>query len=122
MKALPKISESEWRVMEILWESNPLTAAEIIDKLDNSLWNEKTIRTFLNRLVSKKVIGHSKTERVYRYYPLVSKQECAEAESENFLTKVYNGSLHLMVANFIQKEKLTSEEIAELRALLEEER
>lgn len=117
---LPTISDSEWQVMEVIWQEAPLTAGQIIERLSPTRWSEKTIKTFLNRLIKKKVLNYEKEQRSYSYYPLVTRQEYSEAASESFLSKVYNGSLKMMVANFIEKEKLSPQEIDELKALLEE--
>jgi len=54
MPRLPRISDAEWLVMEVVWSSAPVTANEIVDALgDRSGWNPRTIKTMLNRLVKK---------------------------------------------------------------------
>jgi BlaI family penicillinase repressor len=110
----------EWQVMEVIWKEAPLTAGQIIERLSPTRWSEKTIKTFLNRLVNKKVLDYEKEQRSYCYYPLVTREEYSEAASESFLSKVYNGSLNMMVANFIKNEKLSLKEIEAIKALLEE--
>ena len=54
MKDLPKISESEWKVMKILWDESPLTANQIVAALaGTTMWNHRTVKTLLNRLLNK---------------------------------------------------------------------
>lgn len=118
---VPKIAESEWRVMKILWEKSPITANEIVGKLaDYTRWNPKTIRTLLNRLVAKGAIGFEKDGRTYLYYPILPKSECARLERRSLLSKVYDGALKPMLAAFIQEEHLSREEIQELKNILEQ--
>jgi len=64
MKGTPKISEAEWEVMRVLWNESPLTANKIVDELTaTTRWKGTTIRTLINRLVEKSVIGYEKKGR-----------------------------------------------------------
>jgi len=64
MGAIKRVSEAEWIVMKIVWKEFPLTAADIIKRLDGkSQWHPKTVKTLLHRLVGKKVLGTEKQGR-----------------------------------------------------------
>ena len=52
------------------------------------------------------------------YRPLVRREECVDAASESFLERVFGGSLEPMLAHFVQRDKLSPEELRELRRLL----
>jgi BlaI family transcriptional regulator, penicillinase repressor len=121
MKATPKISETEWEVMKVLWTKSPLAAAEIIESLTaaDSSWHPKTAKTLLSRLVQKKALGFKKEGRAYLYRPLVKESDCAIAESESFLDRVFGGSLKPMLAHLVERKKLSAAEIRELKRLLE---
>lgn len=119
MKEYSQISDAEWRVMQVVWGNSPITANEVIDQLkDNSDWKPKTIKTLIRRLVDKKVLGFQKDGKAYLYYPIVSENEGIRAESETFLKKVFNGSLNLMMANFIEADRLSEEDIKELKRII----
>ena len=121
MKDIPKISESEWRVMKVLWARSSATANEVIEALsDKTSWNPKTTRTLLGRLVRKKALGFERHGREYHYFPLVSEHTCVRAESRSFLKRVYGGSLRPMLAAFLQEQNLSQEEISELKRILDE--
>ncbi|KLU65557.1 methicillin resistance regulatory protein MecI [Desulfosporosinus acididurans] len=116
-----KISEAEWQVMKVLWEKSPLTATQIIGCLKSETqWNPKTIHTLITRLVKKEALGVNKEASLFQYYPLVSKEDCMLEETKSFLHKVYDGSIHLLVANFVKNERLSPQEIENLRKLLDE--
>ncbi|MBN2088515.1 BlaI/MecI/CopY family transcriptional regulator [candidate division KSB1 bacterium] len=120
MKNLPKISEAEWQVMKVLWDQSPLTANQIVEQLANEIdWNPRTVKTFLNRLMNKNALGIQQERRVYYYYPLVSRDEYARYERENLLQRVYNGALQPLLAAFLQDQKLSKQEIDELKLILE---
>lgn len=121
MQAAPKISESEWVVMEVLWARSPATANQVIEALAGSTsWNPKTIRTLLTRLVRKKALGYRKRGREYHYFPLADQRTCVRAESRSFLKRVYGGSLRPMLAAFLRDHDLSPEEISELKRILDE--
>jgi BlaI family penicillinase repressor len=122
-KNLPKIADSEWRIMKLFWRKSPQTSGEIIDQLRASTrWNPKTVKTLLNRLVKKGALAFNKEGRIYLYYPLVGEKECARAESRSFLDRVYGGALKPMLAAFLEEDKLSKNEIRELKRILEEKR
>lgn len=115
-----KISDAEWIVMKVLWEEAPLTAAKIIEALSsNKEWSPKTIHSLISRLVKKGVLGVNKEMPQYEFYPLVDKRDVILEETRSFMQKVYDGSLHLMLANFIKDEKISEKEIEELQRLLD---
>lgn len=120
MRDIPKISETEWKVMKIIWNNPYITANRVIDILDNSAeWNPKTVKTLLNRLLNKNVICFEKEGREYKYYPLISKDECIKEENKLFLDRVYNGAFKIMIANFIENQDLTKEDIDDLKKILD---
>src|SRR6266581_3207351 len=121
MKAIPKISETEWEVMRVVWDHHPLSAAEVIERLVQSdpSWHPKTVRTLLGRLVRKKALKYEAQGRSYVYEPEVSESECVAAASESFLERVFGGSLKPMLAHFVERQKLTREDLQELSDLLE---
>ncbi len=124
MKKAPRISETEWEVMKVVWAKGPCSAGEIIEALASTdpTWHPKTIKTFLNRLARKKALGFRKEGRAYLYRPLVRENECVDAASESFLERVFGGSLKPMLAHFVERKKLSAEEIRELRELLKNQR
>ncbi|NUU60975.1 BlaI/MecI/CopY family transcriptional regulator [Paenibacillus agri] len=123
MTPVPKISESEWEIMKIIWSDHPITAEHIAATLpDDIQWSEQTVRTFITRLLKKKAIGYNKEGRTYHYYPLVSEKECVKAESQSFLQRVFGGAADLMVTNFLEEAVLSEQEIEELQRILTEKK
>ena len=123
MPPLPRIADSEWTVMQALWERSPRTANDVVDALADSVtWSPRTVKTLLNRLVTKGALGYTQKGRVYHYYPKVDEADCVRAERDSFLKRVYGGSLTPMLAQFIEDEDLTPEEIQQLKAILDKKR
>ena len=121
MKKTPQISEAERIVMQILWSEGPLTANEIIAKLNGKVtWNPRTIRTLINRLLNKHGVDFDKEGKEYRYFPTVTEKQCIKHERISFLRRVYGGATKPMIAAFIEDAKLSKNDIAELKAMLEQ--
>ena len=120
MKRIPKISESEWAVMKVLWKKSPLTANEIVGILTKkSEWKKETVRTFVNRLVQKKAIGYERQGRQYDYFPLVTEKQCVLAETKAFLKKMPAESIEPMLASFVEEDSLPPGTIKRLRRILD---
>ncbi len=122
MATIPRISETEWEIMRVVWARNPVTAAEIIDELSKSdpTWHPVTAKTLLNRLVKKGALGYDLDGRAYVYRALVRERDCVNAVSSSFLDRVFGGSLSTMVAHFVENRKLSPKQVKELRKMLDE--
>ncbi len=119
---VPRISETEWEIMRVIWGRSPITAADIIAELttQDPTWHPVTAKTLLNRLVRKGALGFEQQGRVYLYRPLVDQQTCITAVTRSFLDRVFGGSLGLMVAHFVDQKGLTPKQARELRKAVEE--
>jgi BlaI family penicillinase repressor len=123
MKCSPRISETEWEVMKVIWSTGQCSASDVIQALTarDPKWHPRTIKTYLTRLVIKRALDFHRHGRAYVYVPLVGEKECVDAASESFLSRVFGGSLKPMLAHFVEHKKLSAEEIRELKQLLESE-
>lgn len=122
MAALPRISETEWEIMRVVWGKNPITAAEIIEELSkaDASWHPVTAKTLINRLVKKGALGFDQEGRAYLYRPLVSEGECISAVSSSFLERVFGGSLSGLVAHFVEQRKLSPRQLRDLRKVMDD--
>jgi BlaI family transcriptional regulator, penicillinase repressor len=119
-KEMPSITEAEWEVMKVLWNKSPLTANEVCTAIQEyEDWKPKTIRTLLDRLTKKQVIAVDKDKRVYTFTPLYSVHECQRAETRSFINRIYGGITKSLLVQFIEDENLTTEELKELKEMLD---
>ena len=115
------ISESEWRVMKVIWGEAPKTLNQIIAALGDTAWTTTTIQTYLARLVKKGAISTKRQGKGYLYSPTISEEECQIAESESFLRRVFDGSVANMVSGFIKSGNITEKELSALKSIIEEQ-
>ena len=115
----PRISDAEWVVMKVVWQSQSATAKTVVEHLkDTTDWKPKTIHTLLTRLVKKRALSSEKQGREYIFRPRVTEQECRMAASESFLSRVFDGEIAPFLACFLKRESLTRKEIQELQEIL----
>ena len=118
-------SESEWLIMEVLWESGtPLTSMEVLNRLKGkSDMTLRMIRVLMNRLSQKGLLGFTVDEedaRVYHYHTIKTKAECLNEKSRRFVNSYFAGSRTNAVAALLQNVRLTAEQYRELEDILEQ--
>ena len=115
-----ELSDGEWRLMKVLWESSPRTITQLTAALKNDTgWSKHTVISMLSRLEAKGAVAYREGERAKAYYPLLAQNEASRTETKRFLDKVYNGSFGVMVHAMMDSDALSPEDIAELSAILE---
>ncbi|MBD8498450.1 BlaI/MecI/CopY family transcriptional regulator [Paenibacillus arenosi] len=121
MNNFPRITESEWEVMNVIWARSKATAHEVIEALaqTENTWKPATVKSLISRLVKKNVLGYTQEGKLYCYYPLLSKEECLRSESSSFLQRLYGGTLKPMLVHFLSQENISNREIEELQNILE---
>ena len=115
------LTTAEWNIMEGLWEKSPLTGREITDLMEARMgWNRSTTLTLLRRLEEKNAIKSDDEGRKKLFLPIISREDAALQETEEFLDRVYNGSVSMMLSAMTKKQALSKSEINELYAMLKE--
>lgn len=112
-----KLFDSELKVMSVLWKEGDLTAKQISDILKAEIdWNMNTTYTVIKKCIAKGAIKRS--EPNFLCHALVTRQEAQEAETDELIGKLFDGSANKLFACLLGKKKLTDEQIAKLRQLV----
>lgn len=107
--------------MEALWRRAPLAAEEIAAEVGPANgWTEATVKTLINRLLTKKAIAAAKDGRRYLYRPVLARQAYVTSESQGLLDRLFDGRLAPLVSHFSQTQALSPEDVAELKRLVKE--
>lgn len=116
-----RISAAESLIMEALWRASPLSADDIAAAVAaDQNWSDKTVKTLLNRLLTKKAIGAERDGRRYLYSPLVERSAYVQDESRGLIDRLFDGKLAPLVSHFAETNQLSAEDIAELKRLIAE--
>lgn len=115
------LTKAEWNIMECLWAHSPKTSMELVGALQGEVgWTKSTTLTMLRRMAEKGLLSCIETERGKSYKPVVRREDAVERETEDFVSRVYQNSVSLMVSTITKKQELTKEEIAELYSILKQ--
>lgn len=116
-----RISEAELVVMETLWADSPLTASDVVERIDGGRgWSDRTVKTLLGRLLAKGVLAHVEDGRRYLYRPLVARADYVAQESGRLVDRLFGGRAAPLVAHLAESGQLSATDIAELEALVRE--
>jgi BlaI family penicillinase repressor len=115
------ISDAEWQVMNVIWDGQPLTAQEVIAKLEAQAWAPATVKTMLHRLVKKNVLTYEPQGNRYVYRSRARRSDCVKQASRSFLERVFAGESAPLLAHFLRSSKLSRDEIAQLRQMLNDQ-
>ena len=120
MKQDHHLTPAEWSLMECLWERSPRTGKEAVDYMAMSVgWSRSTTLTMLRRMTEKGLIACEDQLGMNAYSPLLKKADATQAQTHEFLNRVYHGSISLLLSTFTQNQRLSKEEIEELYGILE---
>ncbi len=115
------LSEAEWKVMDELWHCESATGRELCETMERLCgWNRSTTLTLLRRMEAKGAVEGAQEGPVKVFRPLLRREDAALRETESFLSRVYHGSLSMMVSTLSSRQALSRKEIDELYALLKE--
>ena len=113
------LTSAEWSVMECLWQKAPRTGREATEWLQERMgWNRSTTLTLLRRMETKGAVVSSSEGGMKSFRPLIRREDAVRQETEDFIGRVYQGSLSLLVSSLTKKQALPQEEIDELYAIL----
>ena len=116
-----RMSAAEWKIMRIVWAGHPCAARDVIAAAEAEHgWSPSTTKTLLRRLVDKRQLKTSQVGNSFLYRPArpVLKTLCAAAD--NLLDHAVEGTVGPLLLHMARRGRLSSAELAELRAMFEE--
>lgn len=114
-----KLFDSELKVMDVLWREGDTTARYIAGVLKEEVgWNKNTTYTLIKRCIKKGAIERSEPNFMCR--ALIHKEEVQEAETQELINRVYDGSADKLFAALLSRKQLSPEQICRLKQMVEE--
>ena len=119
MKEEIKVTNSEWYVMNCLWEKSHLSLMQLVPLLKESAgWSKSTSATMVRRMTEKDLIGYDENGKTKYFFPKVKKQDVVVQETRDFLQRIYDGSVGMMMSALVRQNDLSQEDILELQEIL----
>lgn len=114
-----KLFDSELKVMNVLWREGDTTAKRISDVLKAETgWNMNTTYTLIKRCIKKGAIERS--EPNFMCHALIPKEDVQEAETNELINKIFDGSADKLFAALLGRKKLTAEQIEQLKQIIDD--
>lgn len=114
-----KLFDSERRIMECLWDAGDLSAKDLAARLSAQVgWSKTTTYTVIKKCIDKNAV--QRTDPGFLCHALVSREDVREQETNELIQRNYGGSADLLVASLLGRKKLSSNEISNLKKLIEE--
>jgi BlaI family penicillinase repressor len=116
-----RLSDSEWQLMHALWKKYPATAREVIEQIPGDVkWAYTTVKTMLNRLVTKKAVAERKRANTSVYEPLVSQNKAQHSALASLYDKVLGGTVEPLMHFLAEPKRISDKERKELIRMLQE--
>ena len=114
--AAPKIFESEYRFCLLLWDHEPVNSTRLVALCKEQLgWSKATTYTVIRRLSERGVV---KNENAV-VSSLISKEQAQASRLDEMVEETFQGSMPAFIAAFSRSKKLTRDEVAQLKALID---
>lgn len=115
------LSDGEWKLMNLLWEKEPMTILGMTEALKpDTGWTKATVNMMINRLAEKGAVRIDSSERTKRVFALLGRDDAVRQEAKSTLERIKTGGLGLLISTMAQDCKLSDREIEELARILKE--
>lgn len=115
------VTNSEWYLMNCLWEESPRSLMQLVPVLKERVgWSKSTCATMVRRMTEKGLIGYEEQGKTKFFYAKVEKEDVVVQETRDFLQRIYDGSVGMMMSALLRQNDLSGEDIRELQEILEE--
>jgi BlaI family penicillinase repressor len=119
-KVKNELFETEWAILKVVWEKQPVTAPEVQESLaSEKQWAYTTVKTLMDRMAKKGLLSVKKIRNLYLYSAAISNTEAIIGELKRTLKRAFNGAFTPMVQFLVEHEQLSEEEYQYLERLIQ---
>jgi BlaI family transcriptional regulator, penicillinase repressor len=111
------LGDRELDVMGVLWDLGSGTVAEVRKRLPADL-AYTTVLTILRNLEAKELVDHTSEGKAHRYRPKLARRAVRQSALSRIVDKLFHGSPQQLIAQLVEDEKLSAEDLRRVRALL----
>lgn len=113
------LTEAEWSIMKVVWEHQPCAAGTVQEALAKDRgWAYSTVKTTMDRMVQKGLLKIQKIRNLQLFSATVSETSARRGEFHKMLNRAFNGAVGPMMQFLVENEKLTQNDIEQLRKLI----
>ena len=117
----PELTEAEWTIMKVVWESEPCAAGTVQEALAKTKdWAYSTVKGTMDRMAEKGFLQIEKIRNLQLFNSKISETEAKRAEFRKMLKRAFDGALTPMMQFLIENESFSADDLRELRKLAEQ--
>lgn len=118
----PPLANAELAIMSLLWKQNQMTARQIREELypDDKKSQHGTVQRLLQRLEDKGYVNRDRSLSVHFFSAVIDRQTYAGNQLESLASRLTGGSFAPLITHLVDKNKLSRDDLAELKAILDE--
>ena len=115
----PELTEAEWAIMKIVWESQPCAAGTVQEALEKSKdWAYSTVKTTMDRMVVKGLLEITKIRNLQLFSSRISEDDARKGEFRKMLKRAFDGALTPMMQFLIEQDDFSKDDLDNLRQLI----
>ncbi len=112
-----QMTETEEKFADFVWEHEPVGSGELVKLCGDAFgWKKSTTYTFIKKLCGQGILKNEKAVVT----SLITREEYLQGQGEAFVEKVFRGSLPKMIAAFMERKRLTPEQVEEIEQMIED--
>jgi predicted transcriptional regulator len=116
-----KLNDSEWQIMQVVWEHAPVSARDVLERVEaETAWAYSTVKTLLARLVEKGALSARKRANTSLYQPLIERADARREAVKSLVDRVFDGAFGSLLQHLVADEKLSKRDREKLSRLLKE--
>jgi len=117
----PRPTDAALAILKVLWRRGPSTVREVFETLGESKTTGYTTVLKTMQIMSEKgLVVRDESERAHRYEPAAPEDETQRRLVGDLLRRAFDGSAKKLVMQALSAERASSEELEEIRHLLDE--
>ena len=118
-----KMGQVQLRIMQLLWQMKRASARTLTEELNKTEQiAHSTVQTLLRQLEAKGSVAHEKEGRTFYFYPLVKEEKVKKSAASELIHNVFGGNVGGLVSYLLENEKISGEELAEIRKLIDQKK
>lgn len=114
------LTEAEQRLMEVVWSRGPVTVSDVVEALPSeSPLAYTSVQTMMKILEQKGYVRHREAGRAFLYSAVVERNDAARTALTYVMQRFFGGSPERLTLNLVEDERLTIEQLDNIRALID---
>lgn len=116
-----EMTEVEWTIMKVVWDHQPCAAGTVQDTLAEAKgWAYSTVKTTMDRMVQKGLLHIQKVRNLQLFSSTINETQARKGEFRKMLSRAFDGAMGPMMQYLVEHEKLTDDDLRQLRRLIDQ--